>query len=71
VVFIAALAGITWGMDFSVAYGLSFGMLFIWIGIWALGSLLWVQRGLRREREWFARREREVQGTSELDMDLV
>lgn len=53
VVFIGALAAMTWGLDFSVAYGLSFGMLFVWIGLWAIGSWLWVKRGLRREQQWF------------------
>ncbi|CZR56319.1 uncharacterized protein PAC_06207 [Phialocephala subalpina] len=57
VVFIGALAGMTWGLDFDTAYGLSFGLLFVWIGLWALGSRLWVIRALPKEREWFARTE--------------
>jgi hypothetical protein len=55
VIFIGALAGMTWGLDFNVAYGLSFGLLFVWIGIWSLGSWIWVKRGLRKERAWYAR----------------
>jgi hypothetical protein len=54
-IFIGALAAMTWALDFNVAYGLSFGMLFIWIGLWALGSWLWVKRGLRAERRWFSK----------------
>ena len=60
--FTGALAGVTWGLPFNVAYGLSFGLLFLWIGIWALGTLLWVIRELRREREWFARRAVGIDG---------
>jgi hypothetical protein len=52
-VFIGGLSGITWGMIFPVAYGLSFGLLFVWIGIWSLATWLWVKRALRMERAWF------------------
>ncbi len=55
VIFIGALSDMTWGLDFDLAYGLSFGLLFVWIGIWALGSWLWVIRGLRKERQWYSR----------------
>lgn len=74
VVFIGALAGMTWALDFNVAYGLSFGMLFVWIGIWALGSLWMVQRALRREREWFKRNTActiGTEGSSEKELDMV
>jgi hypothetical protein len=53
VAFIAALAALTWAVEFNIAYGVSFGLLFVWIGIWALCSWIWVARGLRRERNWF------------------
>jgi len=71
VVFTGALAGITWRLPFEVAYGLSFGVLFLWIGIWALGTWLWVRRELRRERDWFARRTVELEGEMEKEPDIV
>jgi hypothetical protein len=62
VVFTGALAGITWGLDFNVAYGLSFGILFLWIGIWAGLTWLWVRRELGRELVWFARTGARIEG---------
>jgi hypothetical protein len=71
VIFIAALAGVTWGCDFDTAYGLSFGVLFIWIGVWALVTWLWVNRNLRVEREWFARRAVPIEGSVEKEQDIA
>lgn len=71
VVFIGALAGMTWGLEFDVAYGLSFGLLFVWIGLWALGSWWWVKRCLRVEREWFAKPVPGSQRTSYQAEDAV
>ena len=68
VVFTGALAGITWGCDFNVAYGLSFGVLFIWIGAWAAATWVWVRWMLERERQWFARRG-SIDGDIEKDSD--
>lgn len=70
IVFTAALAGITWGCDFNVAYGLSFGVLFIWIGVWAAGTWCWVKMRLQIEREWFERRL-SVDGNIEKERDMV
>lgn len=55
VVFIGALAGMTWGLSFNIAYGLSLGLLFVWIGIWALATWWWVERQLIVELDWFAK----------------
>jgi hypothetical protein len=71
VVFTGSLAGITWGCSFNVAYGLSFGVLFVWIGIWALGTWWWVGGELRRECEWFARRAGSIDGEVEKESDIV
>jgi hypothetical protein len=70
VVFTGALAGITWGCDFNVAYGLSFGVLFIWIGVWAAFTWWWVKVGLRKERVWFERRI-PIEGDIEKERDMV
>lgn len=55
VLFIGGLAGITWVVPFPIAYGVSLGLLFVWIIIWS-GVTLWsVKRALRLERAWFLR----------------
>lgn len=71
VIFIGALAGITWGCDFNTAYGLSFGVLFIWIGVWAAATWWWVRRKLQIEREWFGRRTVPIEGDGEKESDIV
>lgn len=71
VVFTGALAGITWGCDFNTAYGLSFGVLFIWIGVWAAVTWGWVRWRLKKEREWFARRTVPIEGDVEKEPDIV
>jgi hypothetical protein len=70
-VFTSALAGITWGLSFEIAYGLSFGVLFLWIGIWALGTWWWVRRELWREREWFARTTVGIETDMDKELDIV
>ncbi|OCK75858.1 hypothetical protein K432DRAFT_385893 [Lepidopterella palustris CBS 459.81] len=55
-VFMGALAGVTWGVEFAIAYGVSLALIFIWIGVWALLSWGWVRWRLRLEREWFLER---------------
>jgi hypothetical protein len=72
IVFTGALAGITWGCEFNVAYGLSFGVLFIWIGVWSAATWWWVKVRLRKEREWFERRNNNnIEGDTEKERDMV
>ncbi|KAN0106849.1 hypothetical protein V8E51_009725 [Hyaloscypha variabilis] len=70
-VYTGGLAGITWGCDFNTAYGLSFGVLFIWIGVWAAVTWWWVRRKLRIEREWFSSRTVPIEGNLEKEADIV
>lgn len=53
VLFIGGLAGITWAVPFPIAYGVSLGLLFVWIGLWSVVTMWWVKRALRIERKWF------------------
>jgi hypothetical protein len=53
VLFIGGLAAITWAVAFPIAYGVSLGLLFVWIIIWSVVTLWWVKRALRMERAWF------------------
>ncbi len=71
VCFIGLLAGVAWGCEFNVAYGLSLGLLFAWIGVWALATLWWVKRELRREREWFLNRAGSTVGEKKCEVDMV
>jgi len=71
IVFTAALAGMTWGLTFNVAYGLSLGLLFVWIGLWALGTWWLVGRGLSRERQWYTKLTNTGVGNMDPGPDIV
>lgn len=53
VLFIGGLAGITWAVPFPIAYGVSLGLLFVWIILWSMATIWWVKRALEIERKWF------------------
>lgn len=55
-VFIGALAGVTWGLPFVVAYAVSFALIFVWMGVWAAATYAWVWRFQEHEKQWFAGR---------------
>jgi hypothetical protein len=44
------LAAITWNLEFEYAFGASLGVLFAWIGTWALLTSFWVRRVAVREK---------------------
>jgi hypothetical protein len=44
------LAAITWNLEFEYAFGTSLGVLFAWIGTWALSTLFWVRRVVVKEK---------------------
>lgn len=55
ILYIGALAAVTWGTDFDFGYGLVLGLPFLWIGLWIIGTCWYVQRELAKENEWFKR----------------
>jgi Flp pilus assembly protein TadB len=55
-VYVGCLSAIIWTVQFPIAFGLSLGVLFTFIIIWALLSCLWVQHCVRQQ----ARHERDL-----------
>lgn len=49
-VYIGCASAIIWNLEFNHAFGLVFGVLFSWIGIWALTTFLWVKWEMKREQ---------------------
>lgn len=52
-VYIGCLSAIIWTLEFHYAFGLSFGVLFSYILVWAAGTYLWIQKETARERRAF------------------
>lgn len=67
--FIGGLAGVTWGVSFPIAYGVSLALLFVWIGVWSLATFWWVKRALQMERVWFLQPVTGINGA--MDQDIM
>lgn len=50
-VYLSCLSAIIWTLEFHYAFGLSLGVLFAYIIIWAAVSYIWLQIGMERERK--------------------
>lgn len=50
-VYLGCLSAIIWTLEFHYAFGLSLGVLFAYIIIWAAVSYIWLQIGMDRERK--------------------
>ncbi|KAI5367682.1 hypothetical protein Slin14017_G027180 [Septoria linicola] len=48
-IYIGCASAIIWTLEFNHAFGLIFGILFSWIGLWALITWLWVKWEMKRE----------------------
>lgn len=48
--YLGCLSAIVWTLEFHYAFGLSLGVLFAWIIIWAVISYCWSQREMAREK---------------------
>lgn len=49
IVYIGCLSAVIWNCEFHVAFGLSFGVLFSYIVVWAGTTFLWVNWEMKRE----------------------
>ncbi|KAJ5601493.1 hypothetical protein N7510_011027 [Penicillium lagena] len=49
-VYLGCLSAIIWTLEFHYAFGLSLGVLFAYIIIWAAVSYIWLQREMAREK---------------------
>lgn len=52
-IYIGCASAIIWTLEFNHAFGLIFGILFSWIGVWAFITWRWVKWEMRRERRAF------------------
>ena len=50
-VYIGAVSAVIWTCPFHIAFGLSFGILFSYIACWAVGTLLYVNYEMGREKK--------------------
>lgn len=55
--YIGCLSAVIWNNPFHIAFGLSLGVLFGFIIIWAVCTYIYVQLALEREREWWLRKK--------------
>lgn len=56
-VYIGCLSAVIWRNPFHVAFGLSLGLLFMFIILWAICTYVYIQLALERERIWWTRRK--------------
>lgn len=56
-VYIGCLSAVIWRNPFHVAFGLSLGLLFAFIIIWAICTYVYIQIALEREREWWIKKK--------------
>ncbi|KAJ5195499.1 uncharacterized protein N7498_008937 [Penicillium cinerascens] len=54
-VYLGCLSAVIWTLEFHFAFGLSLGILFCYIIIWALISYSWLQAAMNRERKTYER----------------
>lgn len=60
-VYIGCLSAVIWNNPFHVAFGLSLGLLFSFIILWAICTYIYVQLALEREREWWLRKKSQAE----------
>ncbi len=53
-IYLGCLSAIIWNIEFHVAFGLSLGLLFGWIILWATCTYVYVQLALEREKNWWS-----------------
>ncbi|KAJ9636003.1 hypothetical protein H2204_005500 [Knufia peltigerae] len=50
-IYIGCLSAIIWTLPFHIAFGLSLGVLFAWIAVWAVATFVWVKYEIEREHK--------------------
>lgn len=55
--YLGCIGAIIWSLEFEIAWGLSLGVMFMWILTWAGSTGLWVRTVVEREKD-IARREK-------------
>lgn len=52
-VYLGCLSAVIWTLEFHYAFGLSLGILFSYIVVWAIGSIIWVNLEIKREKKLY------------------
>jgi len=52
-IYIGVLAAVIWRLEFEYAFGVSFGVLFSYITIWASTTFAWANWEMHREKRAF------------------
>ncbi|THV55662.1 hypothetical protein BGAL_0005g00410 [Botrytis galanthina] len=55
-VYLGCLSAVIWSLEFHYAFGLSLGVLFAYLAIWATSSYFWVDRVMKKERKAYEER---------------
>jgi len=56
-VYIGSLSAVVWTCPFHIAFGLSLGILFSYIAVWAAGTFAWVTYEMGRQRKAFEKEQ--------------
>lgn len=59
-VYIGAVSAVIWTLPFHYAFGLSLGVLFSYIAVWAVVTFVWVKIEMKREHEAYERGDFDV-----------
>lgn len=59
-VYIGCVSAVIWTLEFHYAFGLSLGLLFSYIAVWAVVTFVWVKIEMRREHEAYERGDFDV-----------
>ena len=67
-VYIGCVSAVIWTLPFNIAFGLSLGVLFAYIAIWAGCTVLWVKWEIDREHKAFEDGTLEIEGEKDVGM---
>lgn len=56
-VYIGCLSAVIWTVEFHIAFGLSLGILFAYIALWAAGTFAWVSFEMGRQRKAYEKNQ--------------
>lgn len=55
-VYLGCVSAVVWNLSFEFAFGVTLGVLFFWVILWAFLTWVWVQLALIREARWYRKR---------------
>ncbi|KIW19875.1 hypothetical protein PV08_00450 [Exophiala spinifera] len=61
-IYVGCLSAIVWSVSFHIAFGLSLGVLFAWIAVWAITTFVWVKYEIEREHKAYEAKASSIGG---------